>query len=68
MLVLTRRPGQCLAIGEDVEICIIEASKTRVRIGIDAPRRVAVVRSEVLEKGRKNIDGQPEKGKNSGGC
>lgn len=51
MLVLSRRVGESLAIGEDIVITVIEVRSDGVRIGIDAPRDVRVSRVEVLEAG-----------------
>lgn len=48
MLVLTRKPGESIVIGEDVEIMIISVEGEAVRVGISAPRAVPVHRSEVL--------------------
>jgi carbon storage regulator len=47
MLVLTRREGESLLIGDDVEITIVEISGNRVRLGVTAPRTVNVVRVEL---------------------
>ncbi len=47
MLILTRRVGQSIVIGDDVTITIVEAGRDTVRVGIDAPRSVAVHRQEV---------------------
>jgi carbon storage regulator len=49
MLVLSRRVGERLVIGDDVVVTIIEVRNDTVRIGIDAPRSVRVHRAEVLE-------------------
>lgn len=47
MLILTRKVGESIVIGDDVVVTIIEAGRDQVRIGIDAPRSVAVHRQEV---------------------
>jgi carbon storage regulator len=47
MLVLTRKPGESIVIGDNIVITVIDAGGT-VRIGIDAPRDVAVYRHEVF--------------------
>lgn len=47
MLVLSRKPGQQLRIGDSLVISILECGRNRVSIGIDAPPKVRVVRSEV---------------------
>jgi carbon storage regulator len=49
MLVLSRRVGERLVIGDDVVVTVIEVRSDGVRLGIDAPRSVAVHRAEVLE-------------------
>jgi carbon storage regulator len=48
MLVLTRKIGQRVAIGENVELTVLQVSGKRVRLGVTAPRAVAVHRAEVL--------------------
>lgn len=47
MLVFTRKPGQGLMIGDDVEIRILSVGGEQVRVGINAPRRIPVHRHEV---------------------
>jgi carbon storage regulator len=47
MLILTRRAGESIVIGDDIVITIIEAGRDHVRIGVDAPRSVDVHRHEV---------------------
>ena len=49
MLVLSRRVGERLIIGDDIVITVIDVRSDGVRIGIDAPRHVRVNRAEVLE-------------------
>lgn len=48
MLVLSRREGESVVIGEDVTVSVLEVRGDVVRIGIDAPRSVAVHRAELL--------------------
>jgi carbon storage regulator len=48
LLVLRRRAGEAIVIGEGVEICIMEISPTRVKLGVLAPREVSVVRKETI--------------------
>ena len=52
MLVLTRKVNQSILIGEDIHITILEVDGDKVSIGIDAPRSVKIVRSELLEETR----------------
>ncbi|MBO0901255.1 carbon storage regulator CsrA [Cellulomonas sp. zg-ZUI222] len=49
MLVLTRRVGESLVIGDDVVVTVLEVRSDGVRLGIDAPRHVRVHRAEVLD-------------------
>jgi len=50
MLVLTRKLGEKIAIGNNITIVISEISGTHVKIGIDAPRQIAIYREEVLSR------------------
>ena len=50
MLVLTRRVGESLVIGDDVEVTVLEIKGAQVRLGIDAPTSVPVNRREVHER------------------
>jgi carbon storage regulator len=47
MLVISRRAGESILIGEDVEIEVLETGSGRVKLGIRAPRAVPVLRNEV---------------------
>jgi len=48
MLVLSRRVGESIVIGGDVTVTILEVRSDVIRVGIDAPRSVAVHRAELL--------------------
>ncbi len=48
MLVLTRRPGQSILVGEGIELVVVRIEGDRVVLGIEAPREVRVVRAELL--------------------
>jgi carbon storage regulator len=50
MLVLTRRPGQSIRIGPNVEVRVVRIEGDRVVLGIAAPRHVAVVRAELVDE------------------
>lgn len=49
MLVLTRKSGESIIIGEDIEIQVVSVEGDAVRIGIRAPKEVPVFRSEIVE-------------------
>ncbi len=50
MLILTRRSGEGISIGAEVEITVLEVSGDHVRLGIVAPRDVLVLRKELREE------------------
>jgi carbon storage regulator len=50
MLILTRRVGEALMIGENISISVLGVKGNQVRIGIDAPKDVAVHREEIFQK------------------
>jgi carbon storage regulator len=47
MLIITRRPGEKIMVGEDVVVEVIEVSGSSVRIGIAAPKSIPVYREEI---------------------
>lgn len=49
MLVLTRKVGESLIIGDDIEIKIVEVNQKSVKVGIDAPKSITVYRKEIYE-------------------
>lgn len=53
MLVLTRKTGQKLIIGDDIEVTVLETRGDAVKIGIKAPKNVSVFREEIYEEIRK---------------
>ena len=56
VLVLTRRVGETVRIGDDVEVTVLSVGHTQVRLGVAAPRAVAVHREEVFERLRERSD------------
>ncbi len=50
MLILTRRPGEKIRIGDDIEITISKVDGRQVRVGIEAPRKVFVHREEIYRQ------------------
>jgi carbon storage regulator len=50
MLILTRRVGESLMIGDDVNVTVLGIRGNQVRIGVDAPKNVAVHREEIYER------------------
>ena len=54
MLVIRRRPGETILLGEDIEIEVLDAGPSSVKLGIRAPKSVAVVRKEIKVVGEQN--------------
>jgi len=50
MLILTRKSGEGIKIGEDIRVVILETKGNQVRIGIEAPKGTKVYRDEVYER------------------
>ena len=50
MLILTRRIGESVMIGDDVSITVLRVKGNQVRLGVNAPRTVSVQREEIFER------------------
>ena len=57
MLVLTRKVGEVIVVGDDIRLTVVDIRGDRVRIGVTAPKEVVVDRQEVHER-RQNLCGE----------
>jgi carbon storage regulator len=62
MLILTRRVGETVMIGDDVTITVLGVKGNQVRVGINAPKHVAVHREEIYERIKREQRGEPPEG------
>ncbi|MGN0620317.1 MAG: carbon storage regulator CsrA [Porcipelethomonas sp.] len=56
MLILSRKSGESLFINEEIEIKLIEVSGDKVKIGVNAPQNVKVLRGELRQTMKSNIE------------
>ncbi len=61
MLILTRRVGETVMIGNDVTVTVLGVKGNQVRVGINAPKNVAVHREEIFERIKREQQGEPER-------
>jgi|ETNmetMinimDraft_14_1059893.scaffolds.fasta_scaffold595316_1 carbon storage regulator len=60
MLLLSRRIGETIIIGDDIEICICDIRGSQVRVGVNAPSNTAIHRKELYKKIKEELgDSRP---------
>lgn len=67
MLILTRRVGETVMIGDDVTITVLGVKGNQVRVGINAPKHVAVHREEIYERIKREQQGGGPEGSGTDG-
>ena len=64
MLILTRRVGETLMIGDEVTVTALGVKGNQVRIGVNAPKEVSVHREEIYQRIQSEKSGTPSEGGN----
>lgn len=65
MLILTRRVGETLMVGDEIDVTVLGVKGNQVRIGINAPRDVSVHREEIYQRIQREAHGEESEEKDT---
>ena len=68
MLILTRRVGESLVVGDDVTLTVLGVKGNQVRIGVNAPKEVSVHREEIYQRIQREKNGEVDTAANDTGA
>lgn len=60
MLILTRRVGETVMVGDDISVTVLGVKGNQVRIGVNAPKDVAVHREEIFDRIKQEEEGEAQ--------
>ena len=60
MLVLTRKKNESIMLGEEIKITVLDIRGDSIKLGIEAPKELTVLRSELYQAVKEEIPGQPK--------
>jgi carbon storage regulator len=63
MLILTRRIDERIFIGDDITLCVLDIEGNRVRLGLEAPKEIAILREEVHDRYAEDASNDPHHAK-----
>ena len=61
MLHLTRRIGECIIIGDDITVTVLCTNNNKIKLGINAPRNISILRSEIYRRTKDTDSSKPKK-------
>jgi carbon storage regulator len=67
MLILTRRVDERIFIGDDITLCVLDIEGNRVRLGLEAPKEIAILREEVRHRYAEDASNDPHHSKPDSG-
>jgi carbon storage regulator len=60
MLVLSRKVGEKILVGDNIVLTVVKVDRNQIRLGIEAPKEVSVFREEIAPSRKKGVEAPPE--------